>query len=89
MVIGVISYTMTFLNHSFYQIRRCLQKMSDHEERGRGIMLFESFQNGFGVAVFITAVKSKIDHFFIVASHIIRIIPCKIFCRGIACGLGA
>jgi len=74
MMIGVVADRMPLGNHAPNQIWSAFQKMTDDEEGGRSIMLFQRVQNCRCISVFISAVKGKIDHLLIFAPHIISII---------------
>lgn len=62
------------LLHLFDQIWIILQKIADDKKGSRNMMLFQSRQDRRGIAIFVTTVKSQINHFLISVSGIVGII---------------
>ena len=70
----MIADGVTFFLHLFDQIWIILQKIADDEKGSRNMMPFQSRQDRRGIAIFVTTVKSQINHFLISVSGIVGII---------------
>ena len=70
----MIADGVTFFLHLFDQIWIILQKIADDKKGSRNMMLFQSRQDRRGIAIFVTTVKSQINHFLISVSGIVGII---------------
>jgi len=74
MMVGVITHSVAFLDHSFHQIRAGGDEISNHKESGRGIVLFQCIQDSGCVSVFIAAVKGEVNDFLFCIFGIIGIV---------------
>ena len=81
MVVGVVAYDVSLRRHPADDVRGRFDHVAHHEEGRRSTMLFQRIQNGLGVAVFVAAVKSKIDDFFICLLCIVGVILLKLIER--------
>ena len=48
---------VSFCHHAFYQIRAGFQKVTDQEESGRSMMLFQGIEDGLCISIFISGIK--------------------------------
>ena len=83
-MVGVIAHDVSLIDHALDNVRGGLDHMAHHEERGGGVVLFQSVQNGLGVAVFIAAVKGQVNDFFAGIPQIVGAVLGQIFRGGVA-----
>ena len=71
---GVVPDSVSFFRHSPDQFRFRIYVGSYHKKGGGYIVLLQCIQNGGCISVFISRIKSKIDHFLIGICRIICIV---------------
>ena len=85
MMIGMVSYRISFLYHLFYQIRTRLSEIPHHKKGCRCIVLFQCRHDIFRVAVFIAAVKRQVQYLLFCISDIM----CIVFFEFLRCRISA
>ena len=60
---GVVSHNMSFVYHAADDVRCGFNHIAYNKEGCRCVMFFQRIQNRLGVAIFIPAVKGKVNHF--------------------------
>ena len=81
---GVIAHDVALRRHPADDVRRGFNHISHHKERGGGVVLFQSIQDGFGVPIFITAVEGEVDDLFGRVAQVVGVVPGQFLRRGIA-----
>ena len=61
----MISDCMPFFDHPFYDVRIVTKKGAYNKKSRGSVMLFQGIKDCFRISVFISAVKSQVDDFFI------------------------
>ena len=80
----MVAHDVPLFCHAVNDLRCGFYHVADHEECSRGIVLFQHIQNGFGISVFIAAVKGEIDDFSGIVANVIRAILRQFLSCGVA-----
>ena len=83
---GVVSHSVTFFHHSFYQFRFRIYVCSNYKKCGGYAVLCKRVQNGLCVSVFIACVEGEIEHFLVSVFRIVGVILCQFVERGVPHG---
>ena len=74
MRVGVVHQFVAALDDGLGLLGVLVRPVADDEKGSRNMMLFQSRQDRRGIAIFVTTVKSQINHFLISVSGIVGII---------------
>ena len=83
---GVVGYRVSLFHHPADQIRVLRDEVSHYKKCSGSFMLFQSVQNGLGIAILITCIKGQVDPFLICIAQVEGIVLCQFIHSGISHG---
>ena len=86
MMVGMVAYDVTLLDHAADDVWSRFHHVAYHEEGGGGVVFLQCVQNLFRVAVFVAAVKGQIDDLLRGVSQVTGVVLSQILGCGVADG---
>ena len=83
---GVVAHDVALLRHAADDVRGGLHHVPHHKEGGGGMVLFQSIQDFFRIAVFITTVKGQVDDLLPGVAQVIGVVFRQVLRCGVAHG---